>query len=104
MPDDFELLSAMHTNGPVTVSAQVVDALCGIVGRQNVIHGDQELLVYECDAYTIEKQLPNVVDHCARLRRFPPSSNCARNISFRSFRAARARASAAPSSPSPAAS
>jgi glycolate oxidase len=51
----------MPTDGPVTVNVQVVDALCKIVGPQNVIHGDQELLVYECDAYTIEKQLPNVV-------------------------------------------
>src|SRR5215469_7338345 len=51
----------MQSNAPVAVSAQVIDALCAIVGRDNVIHGDQELLVYECDAYTIEKQLPNVV-------------------------------------------
>ena len=32
-----------------------------IVGKENVIHGEQELLVYECDAYTLEKNLPNVV-------------------------------------------
>ncbi len=38
-----------------------MDALVAIVGRENVICGDQELLVYECDAYTLEKQLPNVV-------------------------------------------
>ncbi len=61
IPARFILLSAMQSNGPVAVSAQVIDALCAIVGRENVIHGDQELLVYECDAYTIEKQLPNVV-------------------------------------------
>ncbi len=39
----------------------MVDALCAIVGAANVVTGDQELLVYECDAYTIEKSLPNVV-------------------------------------------
>ena len=43
------------------MTARVVDALGAIVGRENLICGDQELLVYECDAYTLEKQLPNVV-------------------------------------------
>ncbi|MDB6122887.1 MAG: putative FAD-linked oxidoreductase [Pedosphaera sp.] len=51
----------MHATVPTVVSAEVVDALCAIVGKENVIYGDEELLVYECDAYTIEKQLPNVV-------------------------------------------
>ncbi len=51
----------METAEPVTLSAQVLEALGGIVGRENVICGDQELLVYECDAYTLEKQLPNAV-------------------------------------------
>ncbi|MDB6024609.1 MAG: putative FAD-linked oxidoreductase [Verrucomicrobiales bacterium] len=32
-----------------------------IVGKENVVYGEQELLVYECDAYTLEKNLPNVV-------------------------------------------
>ena len=32
-----------------------------IVGQENVISGDKELLVYECDAYTLEKHLPNLV-------------------------------------------
>ena len=39
----------------------MVRELIKIVGRENVISGDQELLVYECDAYTLEKQLPGVV-------------------------------------------
>src|SRR3954466_5784335 len=51
----------MSATAPTVVSAAVVDALCAIVGKENVIYGDEELLVYECDAYTIEKQLPNVV-------------------------------------------
>ena len=51
----------MQSNGPVTLNAQTVDALRAIVGRENVISGGEELLVYECDAYTLEKQLPNVV-------------------------------------------
>src|ERR1700751_182148 len=51
----------MDPGAPINLTAPMVDALRAIVGRENVIHGDQELLVYECDAYTLEKQLPNVV-------------------------------------------
>src|SRR5205809_1389756 len=36
-------------------------ALVEIVGKESVISGDEELLVYECDAYTLEKHLPHVV-------------------------------------------
>jgi glycolate oxidase len=32
-----------------------------MVGAEGVITGEQELLVYECDAYTLEKHLPGVV-------------------------------------------
>jgi glycolate oxidase len=51
----------MPNDTPITLSADMLAALRRIVGTENVIHGDQELLVYECDAYTLEKQLPNVV-------------------------------------------
>src|SRR4051812_48623563 len=51
----------MHSEGKATISPRVVDELIAIVGKENVIHGEQELLVYECDAYTLEKNLPNVV-------------------------------------------
>ncbi len=51
----------MEPNQPVALTVPVVNALRAIVGAENIIHGDQELLVYECDAYTLEKQLPNVV-------------------------------------------
>ncbi len=44
-----------------SISPAVVNALRAIVGAENIVTGDQELLVYECDAYTIEKSLPNVV-------------------------------------------
>src|SRR4051812_42263021 len=57
----FNYSVVMQSVAPTVVSAEVVDALCVIVGKENVIYGDEELLVYECDAYTIEKQLPNVV-------------------------------------------
>ena len=51
----------MTTESPTILSAVVLDALGEIVGRDNVVYGPEELLVYECDAYTVEKQLPNVV-------------------------------------------
>lgn len=43
------------------VSEQFVAQLVSIVGRENVISRPEDLLVYECDAYTLEKNLPNVV-------------------------------------------
>src|SRR5438105_7856898 len=39
----------------------MVRQLIEIVGREHVISGEEELLVYECDAYTLEKNLPNFV-------------------------------------------
>src|SRR5687768_14506673 len=44
---------------PLT-SAQL-DELRAVVGAKHVISGDHELLVYECDAYTLEKNLPGAV-------------------------------------------
>ncbi|HVY69939.1 MAG TPA: FAD-binding oxidoreductase, partial [Verrucomicrobiae bacterium] len=38
-----------------------VSALTAIVGPDGVIFKPEELLVYECDAYTLEKKLPQVV-------------------------------------------
>ena len=39
----------------------LVQQLRSIAGGDGVISGEQELLVYECDAYTLEKHLPGVV-------------------------------------------
>jgi len=43
------------------VTRQVANELRSIVGADGVIAGDDELLVYECDAYTLERHLPGVV-------------------------------------------
>jgi glycolate oxidase len=43
------------------VSKQLIELLSKIVGAENVIFRAEDLLVYECDAYTLEKNLPNVV-------------------------------------------
>ena len=46
----------MDKNAP-----QLVDQLRAIVGEDGVVSKPEELLVYECDAYTLEKNLPNAV-------------------------------------------
>jgi len=51
-------MSAATTN---RLTPQLIHELRRIVGEENVISGDDELLVYECDAYTLEKHLPGVV-------------------------------------------
>ena len=51
----------MDTLERVTISPDILRKLIQIVGRDNVISAENELIVYECDAYTLEKNLPNVV-------------------------------------------
>src|SRR5213082_1626427 len=46
----------MDKNAP-----QLVDQLRAVVGEDGVVSKPEELLVYECDAYTLEKNLPNAV-------------------------------------------
>src|SRR5437773_8013963 len=46
----------MDKNAP-----QLVDQLRANVGEDGVVSKPKELLVYECDAYTLEKNLPNFV-------------------------------------------
>lgn len=51
----------MRTEAPPSLSPEIVDALAAVVGKQNIISEAERLLVYECDAYTLERGLPNVV-------------------------------------------
>src|SRR5262249_19020318 len=51
----------MVSAAPVSISPQLMAALEQVVGAENLIAGQDELLVYECDAYTLEKHLPHVV-------------------------------------------
>src|ERR687884_1580537 len=44
-----------------TTTANLVDRLRAIVGRDAVLTAPSDLLVYECDGYTIEKNRPDVV-------------------------------------------
>src|SRR5213595_721168 len=43
------------------LSPQIVEDLRAFVGEDGVVSKPEELLVYECDAYTLEKNLPNFV-------------------------------------------
>ncbi len=44
-----------------TFSARLLADLAAVVGPENLIHHRDELLVYECDGYVIEKNVPDVV-------------------------------------------
>jgi glycolate oxidase len=57
----FNYREAVRAEEPTSLSPEIVDALIGSVGKENVVSGDEELLVYECDAYTLERSLPQVV-------------------------------------------
>ncbi|SPE55798.1 glycolate oxidase subunit, FAD-linked [Verrucomicrobia bacterium] len=52
---------SMREEQPLVLRPQVRDALAEIVGEPNVISGAERLLVYECDAYTLEKRTPDAV-------------------------------------------
>jgi glycolate oxidase len=45
----------------INPAPQFLPALAEIVGAANVISSPEQLLVYECDAYTLEKKLPQAV-------------------------------------------
>jgi glycolate dehydrogenase FAD-linked subunit len=44
-----------------TASTRLLDDLTAVLGPENVIHHRDELVVYECDGYVIEKNVPDVV-------------------------------------------
>ena len=43
------------------IPANVIEELGAIVGPENLVAGRDELLAYECDAFTLEKQRPGAV-------------------------------------------
>ncbi|MCA9073289.1 MAG: FAD-binding protein, partial [Planctomycetaceae bacterium] len=44
-----------------TVQHQLLDRLREIVGEEGLLYNPDELLVYECDGYVVEKKVPDVV-------------------------------------------
>lgn len=43
------------------ITQEVIEHLAGVVGEREVIHDEEELIVYECDAYTLDKDAPTAV-------------------------------------------
>jgi glycolate oxidase len=52
---------AVPNPSEASVTPAVARELAGIVGPENVVTAMDELLVYECDAYTLERNPPNAV-------------------------------------------
>src|SRR5579864_8459467 len=46
---------------PTSSTTTLIDRLRAIVGREGILTSPSELVVYECDGYTIEKNKPDVV-------------------------------------------
>ena len=51
----------MSVAAPSQLSASFLDELTALVGPENVLRHRDELLVYECDGYVINKNVPDVV-------------------------------------------
>src|SRR5436190_8559143 len=53
--------SLSETHRPMTQSQQLLDRLRAIVGEEALLYEADELLVYECDGFVVEKKVPDVV-------------------------------------------
>ena len=51
----------MASESVAVEKSELVATLCTVVGNDGVVHKPEELLVYECDAYTLEKNPPDAV-------------------------------------------
>jgi glycolate oxidase len=51
----------MPVNVPSKSATPIIDEFVALLGADNVIQGRDELMVYECDGYVIEKSVPDVV-------------------------------------------
>lgn len=52
---------AVAAPSPSTLSKRILADLAAVVGDENLLHHHDELVVYECDGYVIEKSVPDVV-------------------------------------------
>ncbi len=55
------MISAPAARPSSKVTPRVVADLIAIVGQENVLHRLDEMLVYECDGYMVERSVPDVV-------------------------------------------
>src|SRR3954451_21970510 len=53
--------STTSSDASSPLATQLLADLTAIVGAENVLHHHDELLVYECDGYVINKKVPDVV-------------------------------------------
>ncbi len=51
----------MSVASPASSAARLLADLAAVVGPEGLIHHHDELIVYECDGYVIEKSVPDVV-------------------------------------------
>ena len=51
----------MSTTEPCVVTPEFLRELAQIVGTERLLDSKDELLVYECDGYVVEKSVPDVV-------------------------------------------
>lgn len=54
-------MSVAPTRPIPTAAPSLLDELRAVVGEENLLHRRDELVVYECDGYVIEKNVPDVV-------------------------------------------
>lgn len=55
------MASSQAPNSPCVITPEFVSELAKIVGASRVLSSTDELLVYECDGYVVEKNVPDVV-------------------------------------------
>ena len=58
---DARIAPPMSVASPAKLSARLLADLIAVMGSENVLHHHDELLVYECDGYVINKNVPDVV-------------------------------------------
>jgi len=61
MNETFSYVGRVTEPTAESLPPEIVRELRAIVGNDGVINGEHELMVYECDAYTLEKHLPGAV-------------------------------------------
>lgn len=54
-------LAVAEKTDSVNLPSTLLNGLTRIVGTENVLHDPEELMVYECDGYVVEKKCPDVV-------------------------------------------
>jgi len=55
------MISATRPRASGNVTRAIVSELIAVLGSANVLHRPDEMLVYECDGYMVEKSMPDVV-------------------------------------------